>query len=148
MSIFCVLFFTPFLSLKLKNDFGVSESLLGYFFLAKSVGGIFGATPGVFLLRKCCRLTTIIAFGSFLNISAYVLFSMTPRLGLPHDLALIWTGVTLNGFAFSILYTPILPFVIDYYSRHPILSSIPKKEYQAVLLSKTVAVFNVMVGIA
>ena len=73
---------------------------------------------------------------------------MTPRLGLPHDLALIWTGVTLNGFAFSILYTPILPFVIDYYSRHPILSSIPKKEYQAVLLSKTVAVFNVMVGIA
>ena len=82
------------------------------------------------------------------NILAYLLFSMSPRLGLPHNLALIWCGVTLNGFAFSILYTPILPYVIDYYTRHPIHSSLSEKEYQAALLSKTVSVFIVLVGIA
>lgn len=73
---------------------------------------------------------------------------MSPRLGLPHDLALIWSGVTLNGLAFSIIYTPILPFVIDYYTRHPILPEMNDKEYQTILLSKTVAIFNVLVGIA
>ena len=81
------------------------------------MGGIIGATPGVFLLRKCFRLSTIIALGGVVNVLSYILFSMSPRLGLPHNIGLIWAGMTLNGLAFSLLYSPILPYLVDYFGR-------------------------------
>lgn len=124
------------------------ENQHGYFYLINAVAGILSATPGVFLLRKCFRLTSIIALGSVLNLIACVLFSMSPRLGLPHTLSLIWIGITLNGFAASLLYAPILPYLIDYYSRHQLDSSLSKEDYKSDLLSKTIAVFNITVGVA
>lgn len=149
VSVFCEVFFTPFLALKLKNDFDIEEELHGYFFLARALGGIIGATPGVYLLRKCFRLSSIIVLGSVLNFISYVLFSMSPRLGLPHNLALIWSGITINGFAFSLLYSPILPYLVDYYERNPLKSpSLSPAEYTAQLLAKSIAAFNITVGVA
>ena len=148
MTIFSSDFLIPFLSLKLNNDLNVREDQLGYFFLINAVAGILTATPGVFLLRKCFRLSSIIAFGAVLNLIASTLLSMSPRLGLPHSLSLVWIGFTLNGAAASLLYSPILPYLIDYYGRHQLDSTLPEKEYKPQLLSKTIAVFNITVGVA
>lgn len=120
VAIFCEVFYTPFLSLKLKNDFDVKEELHGYFFLARAIGGIIGNTPVVFLLRKCFRLSSIISLGSILHLLSYVLFSMSARLGMPHNLGFIWSGMVMNGFGFSVLFTPILPYILDYFGRNKV----------------------------
>ena len=68
------------------------------------------------LLRKCLPLSTILAIGNAINLLSYVLLGMSPTLGLPQRLPVLWSGLILNGLAYSLMYAPVLPYLVDSYT--------------------------------
>lgn len=119
-SIFSEAFYTPFFTLMLKNDLHIPKSHHGYFYLVRGLFGILAATPGVFLLRRCMRLSSIVALGHLCALLSYILLSLSPTLSIPHHIGCIWGGIILNGASYSLVYCPISPYLIDYYERHHI----------------------------
>ena len=117
-SIFSELFYTPFFALKLKNDFHIPSSSHGYFFLVRAICGMLAATPGVFLLRRCMRFSSIIALGNIIALISHVLMSLSPMIGIPHSIGFVWIGIMLNGLSYSLTHSPLVPYLIDFYERH------------------------------
>ena len=75
-------------------------------------------TPGLFLLRRCMRFSTIIALGNIIALLSHILMSLSPTLGIPHSIAYVWIGIVLNGLSYSLIYFPIVPHLMDYYERN------------------------------
>ena len=78
------MYFVPFFSLYLYNSFHVSKSQLGDYFLVFALASALGATPGIFILRQCLKLSTIILLGGFLAVIGNSLMGFCPLFAIPH----------------------------------------------------------------
>lgn len=77
------------------------------------------ATPGIYILRKCLRLNTIMILGALLAVAGNSLMGFCPLFGIPHKLEFIWLGIALLGPSLSLLNVPFMPYIVGYYEEHP-----------------------------
>lgn len=94
------------------------------------------------------RHSSIIALGNVFALLSLILMSLSPTLGIPHKVGCIWGGILLNGIAYSLIYSPIVPYLIDYYERHPITKSMKGEEYHAQLIAKMIPFLYLILGVS
>ena len=92
---------------------------MGDYFLVFSLTTAVSASPGIFLLRKCLNLSTIMLLGAILAVAGNSLMGLCPLFGIPHKLEFIWIGIVLLGLSLSLLNAPFIPYIVGYYEEHP-----------------------------
>ena len=71
-------YFSPFFSLELYHHYSVTKSQLGDYFMVLALTGGVAATPGILILRKCLKLSSIMALGAFLAVIGNSLMGFCP----------------------------------------------------------------------